>query len=460
MILFQKAIFFVLILSFLNINTLTFDASDSIDNEFAEFEEFEPDEDVVVDRVENIPAKPVEKEFVAEDDDEAVVDNDESEFEHFQDVEEFEGFEEAKDEKPSTSEPKITITNLPIHFRANWESYWLEILMIAGLVVYFTNFIMGKTKNSKIANAWFMQHKQLLEENFSLVGDDVSSVELVENHGLSKESENVFTLWCSGRTCCEGMLVELKLIKRQDLVAVIAGMMRPTMDQIHIKVTMNKEDMDTFVFAVATKKTAQHFSKDLADISVFCPEKRPGEKHNIPSNFSIMSEISEATSAMLDSKISAVLNKYGDMIDYIHFSDQFTGPKPTEENTASLKLPDTEKVLLFGFNMPMKGMSVTEAVEQIKPLMVMVFYCIEKVKRYRLTKEGKSKADKNRQRVEENFLKSTHQARAEAAQAKREERKRLERERIMADEDPEKQRRWEEKENKRQAKKRDRKSVV
>lgn len=34
-----------------------------------------------------------------------------------------------------------------------------------------------------------------------------------ENPGLIKESEHMYTLWCSGRLCCEGMLVELKLLK-------------------------------------------------------------------------------------------------------------------------------------------------------------------------------------------------------------------------------------------------------
>lgn len=53
-------------------------------------------------------------------------------------------------------------------------------------------------------------------------------------------------------------------------MAVIAGMMRPTLDQVHIKVIMNKEDMDNFVMCVATKKTAQHFSKEMADlVSIF-----------------------------------------------------------------------------------------------------------------------------------------------------------------------------------------------
>lgn len=173
-------------------------------------------------------------------------------------------------------------------------------------------------------------------------GDDGISEDL-SNVTVVKESENIFTLWCSGRTCCEGMLVELKLIKRQDLVAVVAGIMRPTIDQIHVKVMMNKEDMDTFVFCVASKKTAVHLSKDMADISVYCPEKKSGEKFNIPSSFNVMSEIAESTSAMLDSKVTAVLNKYTDLVDYIHISDQYSGIKQPEDNGA-LKLPDTQKV--------------------------------------------------------------------------------------------------------------------
>jgi hypothetical protein len=44
-----------------------------------------------------------------------------------------------------------------------------------------------------------------------LIGDD-GKIEN-ENPGLMKDSENLYTLWCSGRTCCEGMLVELKFLK-------------------------------------------------------------------------------------------------------------------------------------------------------------------------------------------------------------------------------------------------------
>ena len=47
-----------------------------------------------------------------------------------------------------------------------------------------------------------------------------------------KESENIYSLWCSGRTVCQGMLVTLKLLKRQDLVSTLSRMFKPISDQI------------------------------------------------------------------------------------------------------------------------------------------------------------------------------------------------------------------------------------
>jgi len=59
---------------------------------------------------------------------------------------------------------------VPLHLRTNWDSFYMEMLMVAGLIVYFLNFFTGKNKNQRLANAWLSTHKQLLEENFTLVG--------------------------------------------------------------------------------------------------------------------------------------------------------------------------------------------------------------------------------------------------------------------------------------------------
>ena len=60
---------------------------------------------------------------------------------------------------------------VPIHLRTNWDSFYLEMLMLAGLGVYFLNFLAGKTKNNKLAQAWLASHKEILDANFAIVGE-------------------------------------------------------------------------------------------------------------------------------------------------------------------------------------------------------------------------------------------------------------------------------------------------
>ncbi len=149
---------------------------------------------------------------------------------------------------------------------------------------------------------------------------------------------------------------------------------------------MNADDMDTFVFCVAHKKTAARLAKEMSDLNTFCPERRPADKYGVPAHFAVMSEVAEVSAAMFDSKMTAILNKYPDAVDAIHFSDQYTGPKPADDQAPS-ELPEGRKVLIFTFNMVMKkGVPVDEAVEEMRPLMLLVFYFMDKIKRYRLSR--------------------------------------------------------------------------
>jgi len=457
------------------------------EDDFSEFDDFDEDpvahkaaeeDDFDDEEEEFVHEPPVKKVEIDVEDAEAVVEDVDSEFNHFADEEEFEGFHNEEDEedefehmttkgrgakekpkaKPESKVPNsIKITNIPMHLRTNWESYYLEMIMIAGVVVYFMNFFTGKAKNQKIANSWFSSHKPILDSNFALVGDDGNkNMDDIETQ-LQKESEHLFTLWCSGRQCCEGMLVELKLLKRQDLVSVISNMMKPSHDQVKIRVNMNAEDMDTFVFCLAHKKSAGKLVKEMQDLMTYCPEKRPvQEKFGLPNSYFVMSEIPEVSMAMLsDSKLLAMLNKYPDAIDSIHFSDQYSGPKPMDDQQPQQDLPESRKALIFTFNIT--GMnakkSIEDSVEDLKPLMLLVLYFIDKIKRFRLSREAKNKADKNRTKVQEAFWKSIHAAKAERAAEERERKRRELKERIKEIEDPDKQRKMEEREIRRDRKK-------
>lgn len=250
----------------------------------------------------------------------------------FQDEEEFEGLESnnrnsgGKPEEPST----LTITKVPLHLRARWDSFYLEILMVAGLLVYFINYLAGRSKNCRLAKSWLADHKQMLQDNFSLVGDTGKAIDEAAEGGLVKDSESQYSIYCSGRVGCDSLLIDLKLIKRQDLVAVLAQLVRPQNDQAHLRIEMSKDESDNFVLAVATKKTAMHFVRDVADVATYCPEKRPGEKFGLPVGYFVMSEIAEAASAILDTRVLQAFGKYSQFIDYIHISDQYSGPKQQE----------------------------------------------------------------------------------------------------------------------------------
>ena len=101
----------------------------------------------------------------------------------------------------------------------------------------------------------------------------------------------------------------------------------------------------------------------------------------MPNGFSVLSELPEATSAILDSRVVSALNKYGHLIDYIHISDQYNGVIQ-QEDTANLKQPEVKRMLMAGFNLP-----PASDMEAAKPLLILMFYIIERLKRFRLSKE-------------------------------------------------------------------------
>lgn len=101
----------------------------------------------------------------------------------------------------------------------------------------------------------------------------------------------------------------------------------------------------------------------------------------MPTGFVVLSEIPEATSAILENRVITALSKYQQFIDYIHISDQFSGPIQQDETT-SLKQPETKPVLMAGFNLPKDG-----DMEAVKPLLILIFYLMERLKVLRISKE-------------------------------------------------------------------------
>lgn len=216
--------------------------------------------------------------------------------------------------------------------------------MLLVIAIYMVNFFYGKSKNYRLVNHWFLAHRALLEKNFSLVGDDGSSTELPKHEDnevgtLIKDSENCYGLWCTGRHGCEGMLIQMKLIKRQDLInGLLMQLIKPQCDQIIISVEYpQQDDLDSFVFCLCNRKISQQMFGDYQDLSTYCVEKKLGANlsgdnkyvelmtTSVANKYVILNEIGEVPNNILDKTVCAFLNKYPDMVEYLMISDQHIG---------------------------------------------------------------------------------------------------------------------------------------
>jgi len=317
------------------------------------------------------------------------------------------------------------------------------------------------------------------KKNFSLVGDNGQTRNTQTDEQINtmqKESENFYILWCSGRTSIESMLIELRFIKRQCLFNSLAALIKSINDTIIYTIDFSKDDMETFVFCLAKKRSAAKLHRDMNDLSQFCAERKNADKRGLSGNYQILSEIGEVSSVIIDTRVADFIDKFPDALEYIHISDQYTGMKLQngEQPSSSTSSANTgsaaqqqdalntsersvRRVLIIAFNLiAQNGRSLQVTSESFSSdYLRFVLHLIDRVSSFRFTsKDTKMKAIKNRQRIEEQFLKNVNQQRQEQAQQRREEQRRAEKEKIMQSDDPELQRKWEEKEHKREMKRR------
>lgn len=90
----------------------------------------------------------------------------------------------------------------------------------------------------------------------------------------------------------------------------------------------------------------------------------------MPSGYTLLSEIAEASSAFVDARLTTILHKFENVIDYIHISDQFCGAQ-IEEGSQPMKQPETKKMLIVSFYI---NSDKTE--QDLRPILQLVIYLI------------------------------------------------------------------------------------
>ncbi|PIO62812.1 hypothetical protein TELCIR_15615 [Teladorsagia circumcincta] len=282
---------------------------------------------------------------------------------------------------------------------------------------------------------------------FADVGDDGVNAYPESGAAVQRETDCSYTVWCSGRIGVNGMLIQIRTMKRQDLMSRIMGFFTPQKDVITFKLELDPGELDSFVMIFGQKKCVVKQHKEMLDLSTTLLRRRTHPSLGCQrGGFALFAEQSEATYAIFEPGVVAILRKYEKAIEHVHISDQYSGQKPPEGETYT-RLPEVVRLVQFCLNLDECRDKEAQA-----ELLHLMFYVVDKVRKFRMSKEAKQKADKRRREVEEAFIKTTHQLRQEAAQARREEKTRERKQRLLEEEDPEKQRRLEKLEMKREAK--------
>jgi hypothetical protein len=263
---------------------------------------------------------------------------------------------------------------------------------------------------------------------------------------LIKESDDTYSIWASGRVNCDGFLAQIKLQQRQDLLSILLSFMWPQTDSVTIVLQLGEADMDSIILAVGQRKTLTKMQQEYEDLNRYCSQPRPAKRLGLDSDLHVLYEAFEVAGTVLSPPIVSFLNQYASLLDSLHISCLYTGYLPDGEDSNEVVLirkPQNRLQMTFKLGDAGDGDDVVR----------FALGLLDHVKTTRLSREAKEKAQQNRNRVAQDKEKLQHQQRQEAAQARREEKKRLEKERMLQEEDPEKARKWEQREHKKQMRK-------
>jgi len=315
-------------------------------------------------------------------------------------------------------------------------NYYLEYFYGIMIFLYLVNYWIGKSKNDKIAKAWLKDVQDMFDANCTRVGMKNIPTQTLFAEKMIKETNNLYKLKATGRLNCAGVQASLALKKRHDLVTFIIESLFGSYDALTIDVLLEKE-MDDFVFACVKKKEEKKYRKNSPDLSAFTKGSQTLEDLN---SVAIISELEELIPRLMNSPVVGALNKLNDEFVKIHISDQ------------NLLTKDYKHSLQLEFKLP-------SDTEKRQAIMKLAFFLVDRVATAEVSKAGKQVAEKHRVKIQEAAMKESIAQRQEAMQQKKIEKIQKEKEKLEKL-SPDEQRRHEEKQAKKDAKKRQPKMKV
>ncbi|KAI8918008.1 hypothetical protein BC831DRAFT_516334 [Entophlyctis helioformis] len=331
---------------------------------------------------------------------------------------------------------------------------WFEALMVLAMAAYFVLFTFGKRTNRELARHWMRMTLPVWEANFAHVGSN-------EGHKLIRDGPRDYIFYASGRNYVKHVYGFVRLVSRQDPIQWLIdyAQKKDLYDKVTLKVTFDDKVADPFVLSILPFRTNNKIVKSRWDLNNFT---KPRDLPGMPKDeYQLATDAPEFSNALWkNEKIRAMLFKSlglsatGEgtpakypMIDEIIFSDL---PKTKPETMEALQVPRTLTVV---FRLPNVVKPTDEDVRTITELTEFVMELIDLVGEHgSFSNEGKAKVNKLRLGAVDTINKAQEEARKEELAKKKAAEKKA-RDEQVAKLSPEEQRKYEEKEKKRELKK-------
>lgn len=200
-----------------------------------------------------------------------------------------------------------------------------EVLMMIFVFIFIFVCLVGKSKNSRLAAAWYANNKQFFVNNYAHIGTET---QYNADAPIFNESYNNFKFYASGRVNVNSNLVSLDLVKRQDLVSYITGLFFPMeKDRIIYDISINSSDIP-HVFCICRKKDIKFMKKTYPDIDFmtrgyeadFINTKITSGTSN--KSLLLLTEDDEVIDKLFDRTLRNLYEQVEKNIDIIYFTDR------------------------------------------------------------------------------------------------------------------------------------------
>lgn len=266
--------------------------------------------------------------------------------------------------------------------------------------VYLFVYVYGSRQNRRIAECWFSAVQKPLRLQFAQLGAYTTN----EASPVHCDSAYTYKVYCSGRRNCDGVLMTLKLKRRQDLFACVLDMLGIVREQdlCEIEIPLDKANMEPIVFLLAQRREEKRLRKNVDELNQLA---RTISSSRVPAHLCVLSDNVELEKELLDARVLRTIADDDDLFVSMLFSDQCSQLGSLSQAVArfELRLPNVNDM------------------QRIRQLTNMVFFFIDRVAELRLSVAARKKAQSARTQLANSQFRALHSQRQEMTRKRREE---------------------------------------